>query len=60
MRLAPIIRRVAWQRELTHYPTTPARVWYLVVTLAVAVTLYSHIFVAVSALPVLPRYLLWP
>jgi MFS family permease len=48
---------VAWQRELAHYPATPARVWYLGVTLAVAVTLYSHAFVAVSVLPLLQREL---
>jgi MFS family permease len=57
MHVAPIIRRVVWQRELAHYPATPARVWYLVVTLAVAVTLYSHAFVAVSVLPLLQREL---
>ena len=57
MHLPPIIRRVAWQRELTHYPTAPARRWYLVVTLAVTVTLYSHAFVAVSVLPLLQREL---
>lgn len=57
MHLSPIIRRVAWQRELAHYPTAPARRWYLVVTLAVAVTLYSHAFVATSILPLLQRQL---
>src|SRR5262245_37277294 len=57
MRITPSIRRVAWQRELAHYPAAPTRVWYLVVTLAVAVTLYSHIFVAVSVLPLLQREL---
>jgi MFS family permease len=57
MRVAPIIQRVAWQRELVHYPAAPARVWYLIVTLATAVTLYSHIFVAVSVLPLLQREL---
>jgi MFS family permease len=55
MRILPIIQRVAWQRELAHYPTTPARIWYLIVTLASAVALYSHAFVAVSALPLLQR-----
>jgi len=53
----PIIARVAWQRELAHYPTTPARVWYLILTLAAAVALYSHAFVAVSVLPLLQREL---
>ena len=57
MRITPVIRRVAWQRELAHYPATRARVWYLVVTLAIAVTLYSHIFVEVSVLPMLQREL---
>src|SRR6266498_3471088 len=57
MRITPIIQRVAWQRELVHYPAAPARVWYLVVTLAIAVTLYSHAFVAVSVLPLLQREL---
>ncbi len=57
MRITPITQRVAWQRELVHYPAAPARVWYLVVTLAIAVTLYSHVFVAVSALPLLQREL---
>ena len=28
MRITPIIQRVAWQRELVHYPATPARDWY--------------------------------
>jgi MFS family permease len=55
MRVSPIIRRAAWQRELVHYPPPRARAWYLVVTLACAVTLYSHIFVAVSVLPLLQR-----
>jgi ACS family D-galactonate transporter-like MFS transporter len=50
-----IIQRVAWQRELAYYPTTPARVWYLAVTLASAVALYSHAFVAVAVLPLLQR-----
>lgn len=57
MRAAPIVRQVAWQRELTHYPSTSARVWYLIVTLAIAVTLYSHAFVAVSVLPLLQHEL---
>lgn len=57
MWLAPTIRRVAVQRELAHYPSTKARIWYLVVTLACAVALYSHIFVAVSVLPLLQREL---
>ena len=57
MCLTPIIRRVAWQRELTHYPAATARAWYLIVTLAIAVTLYSHIVVAVSVLPLLQREL---
>jgi MFS family permease len=57
VRVMPIIRRVAWQRGLTHYPTPHARLWYLIVTLATAVTLYSHIFVAVSVLPLLQREL---
>ncbi len=57
MGIPPIIRRVAWQRQLVHYPSTPARIWYLVVTLATAVTLYSHAFVAVSVLPLLQREL---
>lgn len=48
---------MAWQRELVHYPPAPARVWYLGITLAVAVTLYSHAFVAVSVLPLLQREL---
>src|SRR5689334_13594990 len=57
MRLAPTIRRIAWQRQLAHYPPTPARIRYLIITLALAVTLYSHIFVAVSVLPLLLREL---
>jgi ACS family D-galactonate transporter-like MFS transporter len=55
MGIMSIIRRVAWQRELAHYPPASARVWYLVLTLATAVALYSHIFVAVSVLPLLQR-----
>lgn len=46
---------MAWQRELAHYPAAPAGVWYLLLTLATAVALYSHAFVAVSALPLLQR-----
>jgi MFS family permease len=57
MRIRPISHRVAWQRELAHYPATPARIWYMVVTLACAVALYSHAFVAVSVLPLLQREL---
>lgn len=57
MRIMPIIQRVAGQREFAHYPAAPARAWYLVITLAVAVTLYSHIFVAVAVLPLLQREL---
>jgi len=57
MPIMSIVRRVARQRELAHYPTPLARFWYLVVTLAIAVTLYSHIFVAVSVLPLLQREL---
>jgi sugar phosphate permease len=55
MALGPIIRRLSMQRELAQYPPPRARAWYLVVTLACAVTLYSHIFVAVSVLPLLQR-----
>lgn len=55
MRIVPTIRRLALQRELAHYPTAPARFWYLSLTLAIAVTLYSHAFVAVSVLPILQR-----
>ena len=57
MRIPSIIKQVAWQRELAHYPSAAARSWYLVVTLACAVTLYSHAFVAVSVLPLLQREL---
>src|SRR5262245_66492489 len=57
MRIMSLIRRVVRQRELAHYPAAPARAWYLIVTLAVAVTLYSHAFVAVSVLPLLQREL---
>jgi hypothetical protein len=34
MQITPIIRQVAWQRELAHYPATPARAWYLIMTLS--------------------------
>jgi MFS family permease len=57
MRITPIIRRAVLPRELAHYPAAPARAWYLAVTLAIAVTLYSHAFVAVSVLPLLQREL---
>jgi sugar phosphate permease len=55
MPIMPTIRRMAPNRQLAHYPPPRARAWYLVVTLACAVTLYSHIFVAVSVLPLLQR-----
>ena len=57
MRIPLIVQRVAWQRELAHYPASRARIWYLIVTLAIAVTLYSHLFVAVSVLPLIQREL---
>ncbi len=57
MEMLSFVQRVSWRRELAHYPATPARIWYLVVTLATAVTLYSHAFVAVSVLPLLQREL---
>jgi sugar phosphate permease len=57
MRLLATIRRVAWQRELTHYPTTSARVWYLALILATTMALFSHAFVAVAVLPLLRREL---
>ena len=57
MQGTPIARRMAWQRELSHYPPARICIWYLIVTLATAVTLYSHIFVAVSVLPLLQREL---
>jgi sugar phosphate permease len=57
MRLLATIRRVAWQRELVHYPTTAARVWYLALILATTMALFSHAFVAVAVLPLLRREL---
>jgi len=55
MRTPSVIPRVAWQRELAHYPSARARAGYLIVTLAAAMALYSHAFVAVSVLPLLQR-----
>src|SRR5262245_13039394 len=57
MRITSFIGRVTRQRELSHYPAKSERAWYLFVTLAIAVTLYSHAFVAVSVLPLLQREL---
>src|SRR5687768_8080540 len=49
------LQRLAGQRELVHYPSASARAGYLVLTLAVAMTLYSHAFIAASVLPLLQQ-----
>lgn len=57
MKIAAIIQRIAKPRTLNHYPSPTERARYLIVTLAIAMTLYSHAFVAVSVLPLLQREL---
>ncbi|MCE7988424.1 MAG: MFS transporter [Caldilinea sp. CFX5] len=57
MTMTSVRQRFLRSRALTHYPTTAARIWYLALTLAIAVTLYSHAFIAVSLLPLLQQEL---
>lgn len=57
MTMTSVRQRFLGSRALTHYPTTATRIWYLALTLAIAVTLYSHAFIAVSVLPLLQQEL---